>query len=817
MVKKTLRRITAALMLCAVIAGVMPETAYTASVVIRQTGYSWSSIQQGYRFSVYDFVSNRTIKSMDVFSEDSAILDPYKSHKAQGTATRSDDSSKKFKYVEASYLYLDMVSRENYANVRVGNGCKLEYLYRYYESGERFAQFCKNEYNSFCTGVDSVCKSREKPNYSVYSLERYKGGSDYDPNDPIIKYDAGFMPIWQEKADDFNNLSYYKPNRDISKELRANKDGILVYILANLGFSTDDTLTYFNPEQYVMVIEPIFWFFNRYRKTREDYEFFYGTVTEWAIYDQATSGNGVNYYDGRDKYSIRNIMGRLISLAGPISTINSRNKYVEESYGIVLNSLIVTSEEDAEKCLTSRPGDEDILKYWGYDTIALNQFNDLFIDIVSSNTEFIAGEEAILAFVIGQNTEYGDAKTFAPDIRDCAGDIANISEGDYGLKLTVETTNSYLRNGERPDIKPGDVPTIVLTCDGMPAENYEYDTSPFNTTLCWGRFTVPDKAGTWKIAVSIEGTIYDPFDTEKNPRTAWNEWFSQGSVLGTNNGYRRNNSGDENRETDTVYFEITIRDAETQSNPSNPNYNDTMPADFTVKTIAEAEAELPAINSRVSWSYWKLTDIVEQGFNALGEPEYAPRFDLITEEASLDMENRYFPCSYGNLPGAEMVRYNGENVLKIRSGYGFGVSMNMNDSGIGNSITARKVYVNNTEIENKEEAKKYYSDLNLNSIDGFVKLPEHNYGSVTAELVNNRGIITMRKNPFSKYYNTTDYSKSDYSRVHFTPVWYPDGEYNILVQTSIWTPKGKLSGYCFNTILIDGSVYDDWYVTRIRS
>jgi hypothetical protein len=49
------------------------------------------------------------------------------------------------------------------------------------------------------------------------------------------------------------------------------------------------------------------------------------------------------------------------------------------------------------------------------------------------------------------------------------------------------------------------------------------------------------------------------------------------------------------------------------------------------------------------------------------------------------------------------------------------------------------------------------------------------------------------------------------ARLHFTPLWYPDGEYTVLENLrDVWTPGGQINmwgSYRFN---ISGSVYDDW-------
>ena len=58
-------------------------------------------------------------------------------------------------------------------------------------------------------------------------------------------------------------------------------------------------------------------------------------------------------------------------------------------------------------------------------------------------------------------------------------------------------------------------------------------------------------------------------------------------------------------------------------------------------------------------------------------------------------------------------------------------------------------------------------------------------------------------------------NNSEKSRVHFTPVWYPDGTYQIvLCMFDAWTPAGQLWFYKTYNIEIKGSIYDTWYVTR---
>jgi hypothetical protein len=56
----------------------------------------------------------------------------------------------------------------------------------------------------------------------------------------------------------------------------------------------------------------------------------------------------------------------------------------------------------------------------------------------------------------------------------------------------------------------------------------------------------------------------------------------------------------------------------------------------------------------------------------------------------------------------------------------------------------------------------------------------------------------------------------NYGKVHFTPIWYPNGNYTVkIIKSDCWTPSGMITTAAVtNTITISGSAYDDWYVGR---
>lgn len=59
------------------------------------------------------------------------------------------------------------------------------------------------------------------------------------------------------------------------------------------------------------------------------------------------------------------------------------------------------------------------------------------------------------------------------------------------------------------------------------------------------------------------------------------------------------------------------------------------------------------------------------------------------------------------------------------------------------------------------------------------------------------------------------YEFMDYGRVHWTPIWYPDGYYYAYACFSdLWTPLGMVTtrSVCTNPITIDQNMYEDWWI-----
>ncbi len=98
------------------------------------------------------------------------------------------------------------------------------------------------------------------------------------------------------------------------------------------------------------------------------------------------------------------------------------------------------------------------------------------------------------------------------------------------------------------------------------------------------------------------------------------------------------------------------------------------------------------------------------------------------------------------------------------------------------------------------------SDAYTSAQYGYALFPEYNYASVS-------GKYQTLDRIGSYWYFPTNWS---YGKVHFTPLWYPDGNYSVkVIKSDCWTPSGMIiSESVTNVIQISGSAYDDWYVGR---
>lgn len=71
------------------------------------------------------------------------------------------------------------------------------------------------------------------------------------------------------------------------------------------------------------------------------------------------------------------------------------------------------------------------------------------------------------------------------------------------------------------------------------------------------------------------------------------------------------------------------------------------------------------------------------------------------------------------------------------------------------------------------------------------------------------------------YFSEFEFKENEYStynnRTHFTPIWYPDGDYTAYTYLiDCWTPAGMLSINLYDMINIEGSLWDDWHIAPMN-
>lgn len=141
----------------------------------------------------------------------------------------------------------------------------------------------------------------------------------------------------------------------------------------------------------------------------------------------------------------------------------------------------------------------------------------------------------------------------------------------------------------------------------------------------------------------------------------------------------------------------------------------------------------------------------------------------------------------------------------FKSGYGYKLSLN--------SKVASNTNVNPQKyLSGVGSAFTYFSEFNfkegVTQLDAFDQYnrqsqrTDQKYYDSTAEAT-----LEFKENSFS----------ANNSRVHFTPLWYPDGKYTIYTESfDAWTPGGMLSLTKSADFNMNGNVYDDWQVNEKR-
>ncbi len=633
-----------------------------------------------------------------------------------------------------------------------GKGCKLEYLMQYQNVGQDIRQM-------------SLISEKSSAQYKTYKITEstFAGyGNEY-----MQKFRRFTTPLWY--VGEKNGKFMYDSENSFVQFMLGAPASVLDTILRNMGFCFYDNSPdkIFLDSQYVVVIEPVFWFQNQMRadpRTRKalNYQWFYGTPTEWAIYSEMTKDtyhillkdNGEVSCEG---YGIHSVMGNLTCVAAPLCTFSR----VKREFQIGDVSFTVDTPSESMKKTIMRwhyrgftvPSnysylskneyrDTIIMEMLGADYLFPKELYDISVDIQNNN--FRTDTDVMLSFKVQCNKDVG----FKPTYDACeAGD-------PYGIRLELETLPGS-------EINPGD---MEIDCAGIPSKKdratLDPGTGDSNEAYAYINWHTPSTPGVWKFKITAYGSEYN--DEENNRESSGERLLKYESNTGTRTEKR-----------DEQYFEFSIRVSDLNiERPENTTKNDKMPNGFSSPS-GDISAYTPC--TTLSWHEF----VADPVTTSSGDKYVLMYRNNYTKSITMSGTT---PVCYANIASAYMDR-NGELVTK--SGYGIGIDGHFTVDGGGGGFQ-----------------------------NGVVLYPEYGYGLVGSLMEpNGSSGMYLEQNSYSKYYH--DARNSLYSRVHFTPIWYPDGEYNVQVfMFDCWTPVGMLWDCQKYTVHINGTMYDDWYVTR---
>lgn len=150
------------------------------------------------------------------------------------------------------------------------------------------------------------------------------------------------------------------------------------------------------------------------------------------------------------------------------------------------------------------------------------------------------------------------------------------------------------------------------------------------------------------------------------------------------------------------------------------------------------------------------------------------------------------------LPDVNSLSHDQENGLwHMRSGYGVSLTANSKVTAYdGAELPGASAYIL------PQNGNSYFPEFDFDLSNGRYRTLQ-----LTAA-----DTLQFEPNPYS----ITKQGVKDGRRIHFTPLWYPDGNY--IVKTYLydaWTPAGMVSlQSTLQPVVIGGSIYDDWYINH---
>ncbi len=157
-------------------------------------------------------------------------------------------------------------------------------------------------------------------------------------------------------------------------------------------------------------------------------------------------------------------------------------------------------------------------------------------------------------------------------------------------------------------------------------------------------------------------------------------------------------------------------------------------------------------------------------------PIYTTVYDFTTNNYSASLVS-----TTASIKPDSKTKVTNTNDYYIKSGYGIELKVNSSISG-------------NSDVTGIQNAVVYFPEFKYGTYRRIGKLPGAGLN----------GVIEFPVNMYSLHK----------SRVHFLPIWFPDKEYKVYIETlDAWTPGGMLCDYTTASINVKGSMWDDFHIS----
>lgn len=274
-------------------------------------------------------------------------------------------------------------------------------------------------------------------------------------------------------------------------------------------------------------------------------------------------------------------------------------------------------------------------------------------------------------------------------------------------------------------------------------------------------------------------------------------------------------------------------------NTPSTKYEETSEDGYVEKNIGKSfdyitprDASLNNYNNQAIWSEWSF-DSTNNKFIKHTYGQTIGKFNIsdfttasLKSTAKLSKNSSHSETIITPDKNSPTVERDDNGNWTMRSGYGFSLKYNPR---ISSFYAENGVYNSNFDNLTEEEKADKLSNATTGIQMASAYYPEFMYmdkkftddNGNTQYTCNTLERNVLSTNLFNFNLPMNDQSASiltnhkEDSRIHFIPIWYKNGDYNISIVASYsWTPAGAIST-CDNStnINIEGSMYDDWYLT----